>query len=530
MIMQSRDFFTRKASGLVRQLSASDVLMFNILSMGIVWTFLYIVYGPLLYPGVNMPVTVIIAAFPVFLVALTFLFFSVAMPRSGGDFVWVSRSIHPAIAFMNNFLLGVIMLSFMGPVGGWFLDPGITSIMIDWGTLTNNPTLIAQAHSLVNANNLSIFALIVVLVAVGVNFLGTKNIWRFQWGCFLFVIVGTVLFIVAMLAAGHDTFVSRFNQLSGTSYDAIVRAAQESGYNTGFTSTALLFGTVYAFLNFFGFQWSAYVGGEVKDVSRSQVVAILGSVAVFGAFCFMSFETSYIVGGSEFVHAAAFLSLTGNSAWTLPMPAWSNYLIVFATDNPWVAALVGFSVIASVFGSLTTIVVMVTRLIFAWSFDRIIPAAFSSVDQRFRVPRNALALVAGISLIYVYLTYFTTVMSFLSYSILGMWISTGIIGLAAMVFPYRRRDIFEKSPKMVQTKVGGVPAMSILGAITLLTGAFVSIGTIAPQYTGAPVNPYYVLAILLTMGIGLLIYGIAYWYNRRIGIDMGVGFREIPPA
>ena len=504
--------------------------MFNVLNMGIVWTFIYIVYGPLLYPGVNMAETVLIAASPVFIVAMTFMFFAVAMPRSGGDFVWVSRSIHPSIAFMENFLLAAIMLSFMGPVGGWVLDPGLTSMMIDWGMLTNNPGLITLAHSLVTPMNQFIVAVLVAVVLVGLNFAGTKTVWRFQWACFFFVIVGALLFIFSMLTTGHDAFVANFNQMSGANYDALIKAAQGTGYVTTFTSTGLVFGSVYAFLNFFGFQWSAYVGGEVKDVHRSQIVAILGSVLLFAAFAYLSFETSYIVAGSDFVHAAAYLSLTGNSAWTLAMPPWSNFLIVFATNNPWIAALVGFAIVASAFGALMTVVVFATRLVFAWSFDRIIPTAFSAVEQKFHAPRNALGLVLVVSIIYCYLAFFTSVLSYLSYGVLGQWLTTGIIGVAAIIFPYRRKDIFEKAPKLVQAKVGNVPVMAIFGVITALTGAFVSVATVVPQFTGAPVNPYFLLAIFLTMIVALIIYAIAYWYNQRIGIDMRVGFREVPPA
>lgn len=528
--MQTREFFTRKASGLVRQLSASDSLMFNLLNMGTVWTFLYIVYGPLLYPGVDMPGTVLLAAPFVFIISLTFLFFAVAMPRSGGDFVWVSRSIHPAIAFMENFLLAAIMLSFMGPVGGWLLDPGITSILINWGTITNNPAMIDLAHSLVTPVNLAMAAVFVAIVVVGLNFAGTRNAWRFQWGCFALVIVGLLLFIFSMFATGHETFVARFNQLSGANYQQVIDAAKQADYFTGLSAAVLLTGSVYAFLNFYGFQWSTYVGGEVKDVGRSQIVAILGSVVIFAALAYLSFLASYVVAGQEFVHAAAFTSLTGNEAWTAAMPPWSNYLIAFATDQPVIAALVGLAIIASVFGSLTTVVIMVTRLVFAWSFDRIIPTTFSSVDQRFHAPRNALALVFAISLVYIYLAFFTTVLSFLSYAVLGMWTATSIIGIAATVFPYRRKDIFEKSPKLVQTKVGGVPLMSVFGAVTAIISAFVALATVLPQFTGAPVNPYFAGAIVLTMVIALVIYAIAYSYNKSTGIDMHAGFSEIPPA
>lgn len=139
-------------------------------------------------------------------------------------------------------------------------------------------------------------------------------------------------------------------------------------------------------------------------------------------------------------------------------------------------------------------------------------------------------MVFIVSLIYCYLAFYTTVLSFLSYSILGMWTATAIIGIGAVVFPFRRRDIWEKAPKLVQTKVGGIPLMSIFGAVTAIISSFVALSTVLPQFTGAPVNPYYVGAIVLTMIIGLVIYAVAYSYNRSIGIDMRAGFSEIPPA
>jgi len=166
---------------------------------------------------------------------------------------------------------------------------------------------------------------------------------------------------------------------------------------------------------------------------------------------------------------------------------------------------------------------------FAWSFDRIIPSAFSDVEKRFHVPRNALILCFVVGLFFLYLTVFTTVLSYFSYGILAVWIGVGIVGLAAAAFPFRRKDIFDKSPKMVQTRVAGVPLMSIFGVITCITGWFAGVAMVAPQFTGAPVNPYYSLMIVGLIALAFVIYGVARWYNGRIGIDMDVGFRELPP-
>lgn len=504
--------------------------MYNILQMGTAWTFVFIIYGPVLYPGVNMANTVLVAAPFVFIVALANLFFAVSMPRAGGDYIWVSRSVHPAIGFMENFMYVVIMMSFFGPVGGWALDPGFTSLLINYGTLTGNAGLISLAHSLVNPMNVFIATLIVVGTAILATGAGTKNVWRFQWVCFIFVIVGILLQIGVMFSVPHATFVARFNQLSGANYDTVIKAAQSSGFNTGFTLSGTIVGTMYAFENFYGFQFSAYVGGEIKDVGRSQIIAILGSVIAFALLTFLSYEAAYVFAGPDFIHAAAYLSLTGNSVWTASMPPWLNYLIIFATDNPIVAILLPMALIMGVFGAVTTVIIMATRCFFAWSFDRIIPSAFSSIDRRFHTPRNALLLALVISVIYLYLSAFSTLLTFLSYGTLGTYVSCAIIGLAAVLFPFRRTDILEKAPKIVQYKVGSIPLMSIFGIVTFFTGIFVAATVVLPQFTGAPVNPYYLGAIILTMLIGLVIYGIAYWYNQRIGINMHQGYTEVPPA
>lgn len=51
---------------------------------------------------------------------------------------------------------------------------------------------------------------------------------------------------------------------------------------TGFTVFATVHGTMCAFQNFLGFAHSIFVGGEVKQVNRSQGIGILGSTLVLG--------------------------------------------------------------------------------------------------------------------------------------------------------------------------------------------------------------------------------------------------------
>jgi hypothetical protein len=57
----------------------------------------------------------------------------------------------------------------------------------------------------------------------------------------------------------------------------------------------------------------------------------------------------------------------------------------------------------------------------------------------------------------------------------------------------------------------------------------VSISQSLPQFTGAPLNPYYVSGALATFVPAIVYYPIVAWYNKRRGLDMGTAFHEIPP-
>ena len=505
-------------------------MAYNVVAQGHVWPFLYIVWGPVLFAGVDMPSTVIIATIVTAALSVTYYLFSTSMPRSGGDFVWVSRSLHPLIAFTSSLLFAIIMMSFLGIIGGWVVDPALRSVLVVWGVLTSNAAMVTQVSALLTPTNLFIVSSIVVLLACVLNLIPTKTMIRILWACFIIGLMGVLAFSGAMIAVGHEGFVARFNQLSGANYLEIIHSAQSAGYFTGFAVFATILGTMYAFQNFLGFAYSIYLGGEVKEVNRSQAIGIFGSTIVLGLVTWAVYKIAYVVMGSDFMHSAAYLAMTGNGAWTLPMIPYLSYMVAFATDNPLLGILPGIGLMAAAFGGCVVLVSMSTRMIFAYSFDRILPTRMADVDDRFHVPRNAVGLVFVIAIFFVYLAYFTPVLSYYAYSSIGLWIPQIIIGVAAMVFPYRRKDILEKAPSFVQKKIGGIPILAVFGAITTIVSTFNAIVPVMPLYTGAPINPIYISAILVTILPGPIIYAIAYLYNRRMGIDMTMGFRELPPA
>src|ERR1700729_470299 len=131
----SRNLFFRNPTGLVRELSAFDAfnLVFSavLIPVGITEV---MAFTPTFWPHANMLLAFLLATPLVATTGLVYLYYTVIMPRSGGDYVWVSRTLSPFFGFFVNFSLTFVfltwiafnftyMLSVMGPavafVAGW---------------------------------------------------------------------------------------------------------------------------------------------------------------------------------------------------------------------------------------------------------------------------------------------------------------------------------------------------------------------------------------------------------------------------
>src|SRR5437588_8594087 len=152
----SQGLFVRNATGLVRELNAFDAfnLVFSavLIPVGITQV---MGFTPQFWPLANMPAAFAIATPLVLCFGLVYLYFTQLMPRSGGDYVWVSRTLHPSLGFIVNFSLSFVfltwvafnftfMLSVVGPAASyvlgihnhWFVSPTRNEMMVISTVLT----------------------------------------------------------------------------------------------------------------------------------------------------------------------------------------------------------------------------------------------------------------------------------------------------------------------------------------------------------------------------------------------------------
>jgi amino acid transporter len=85
-------------------------------------------YGPSLYPGAGVWLSTLLAAAGMLAVAVTFHFWSVIFPRSGGVYVSLSRGLSPAFAFVGSLVETVILLYYAAFAASLIVKVGLSSL------------------------------------------------------------------------------------------------------------------------------------------------------------------------------------------------------------------------------------------------------------------------------------------------------------------------------------------------------------------------------------------------------------------
>jgi amino acid transporter len=519
--------FVREATGLVRDFSAFDSLMINLVAIGVLFSFTNVIFAAEFYSGANLIVSAVVALLLCIPYASLYIIFSIAMPRSGGDYVWVSRSLSPVLGFLANFYITLIILSFSGITTGWGFQYGLGPMFQSFYQLSGNSFYQHMATTFANTNYDFLSSVVVSGVSGYLIIRGTRKLAWFQWIAGLGSIVGALIFVAVLFAANPATVASNFSTYAGVSYASVLSTAASQGISTGFTANGTLLGSVYAALTLIAFMYSSYFAGEVKRVRRSQIIAQYGSLVTAAALQVLIAAALYHAFGSDFISAISQLGLT--SSYPLPLLPFGQYLLGFVTNNFLIIGVVNVCFMVMCWGACAAYIFTSSRNIFAWSFDRVIPSRLSTVGSRYGSPYLVVAVATAISMTYAFLDYYTTVLStVLSYSLLGWWIAVFIVALAGIVFPFRRRDIFDSSPTIVKIKLGGLPLVSLLGGMLAVIAAFLAYSVISPAYVGV-LNATYVYAVIVLLLLGVVIFYISYAYHRRKGLSLDLAYREVPP-
>ena len=535
--MATQDVFVRKSSGLTRQISPRDALMYAAMNPGLLYSLVYIIYAPAFYQGAHMGIGVIwvLLMFPI---AGLIWYFSVSMPRSGGEYVYISRALHPSLGLWASFIISVTGISWLGVITDWWMTWGVNSTLRAIGVANENQGLIDLANNLDQQwVRLLIGSISILGLTTWLFFKGTKMMMRLSYWAVAFGWLAILILLGFVVFSGRDAFMDGFNRLSGTDYQTVLAAGQSAGavFKVTFFAT-MLAGVTYICLNTLGSTYSASLAGEIRGVSRSQALALFGSLVIQMAIWFSAYQLLYALVGRDFLHSMNALWLNGDPAYPATFAApnagaepFPTMYLAFINGNPLILGLFGFCFILVTWVSIAGLAFAPIRNVFAWSFDRIIPTKFSEIRTRYRAP--AWSIVAVILTAYIFFLlqiYRPDIVANILYSIIAWFLGWIVLGIAGMVYPYRRKELYQAGPPATQKTIGGIPVISILGFVTAVVSVFISWAVLKPFLEGdAPWSglwPVYVMA-----GVPVVIYVVAHYYHKSKGIPLSLQFSQVPP-
>jgi len=524
--MASKGVFIRDATGLVRSISGVDAFLscvgFLAVPLGL-FTYTSAIY---LFPGSDPVLATIIATIFSLFVSLMYTLFSWAMPRAGGDYVFMSRSIHPSIGFVFN---GHLMIWYL--VSTVFYTMGITSFAIApslliIGTVTGDQGLINLANTLSTPMNVTIIGTVLILVMVLVLLTGSRPTFKLANVLVILSFVGYAIMLWLLAANSNASFVSVFNKFA--SYQGIIDAAHAAGFSpTSPNPFAQTLGITYFIFLTTGFGIAtSYYAGEVKSMKKtllySQILPtlLIGILlAVLGGLAVRDF-------GYDFLGSAWYLSSNGSSKYPFSVPPFWGLFVSMLTNDPSILWLIAVTWTAAVISAIPPIFTAVSRSIFAWSFDGITPAKLASVNEKYGAPTYSILLIGVIAEIALILSNYTSFLTFTAGVGIAFMIAFIFVALAAIVFPFTRKDIYSTS--VAKLNLGPVPLITVAGVVSLIWYLIILYFLVSNPLYGANI-PSTWIAIAATILVPIVVYVAADYYRKKQGLNLGRALREIPP-
>ena len=446
--------FVRQSTGLVREASALDAAIFNAvfsapvgaaLAFGLFWAYSA-------FPKADLVSATVISFFLNIPVLIMMALLAASMPRTGGDYVWVSRILSPPLAVVSNFAAALSALIGATFWARYFAVSALGPVLVSIGAVTNNQTLIEWGHNFSDQKEhqlwvfLGGFAMIALLTTVLIA--GTKSTFRWQNVFFIIATVGTFLAFLVLLFGNNADFTAHFNALNaqfggGTAADVIGTnaGAAPDVSDLGQTIPAIFVVMTFMMWNW----WSVYLSGELKSAANRtrQLQVMFGALIWDVVFISLGAILFFRVVGFDFVVAAN----SGSTAYAIPSGPFFQLLAALVANIPVLTVLIVGSFL---FWSLPAMVgntFMPIRTVFAWAFDRLLPEKFAEVNERTHSPVPAILLVMAI------------VTAMLAWSIVstdfGTWLALGGAGRRGL-----RPDRVGRCVRVRPAPAGPVPGVA----------------------------------------------------------------------
>jgi APA family basic amino acid/polyamine antiporter len=527
--------FARNATGLVRGISPKSSLIINLIpghpAQSLAAGFFFVFA---LFPGGSYLLGLALVIPLVLAISYAFGLLTQMIPRSGGDYMLVSRVIHPALGLVSSFCMTLATLFSNAFFGLAFVTIGLGPGLVGVGLVSGSHTLVDWGTTIQGSTGWK-FALGSLMMCVSALILasGWRLTLRIQNTLFWLVSGSVIVAVIAAVFTSRGAFISNFNDFARPlthnpdTYHNVIATAQKAGVDTSpafsFKNTIPIMG-FFATFSIFSY-WSTFVGGEVRQANTMKMannmafagVAGIAVVAVCAALFFHTFGTPFMIaangGGfpAQISAAPTYFFLMGASVGSTIFAVF----ITFAYVLFWpLICYISF--------------IQPTRMIFAYAFDGILPKAVT------KTTRNGAPYVATlISLVlciavFLWAVNYTGFLQILVYATLVQLIAMGLVGLSAVLVPWLKPDLYRASTT-TRTFLR-IPVVSIAGAGAIAVSVIIWVLYFNYKTQFGLTNTGRMFAIFgVTIAAGAIYYLIARAVRRSQGVNVDLAYAEIPP-
>jgi amino acid transporter len=375
-----------------------------------------------------------------------------------------------------------------------------------------------------------------VVVGIGMQLYAKIQRWSFYIG--MVAILTWVAMLLFTTSAGFQAAFNNFMQNtmgwgSGGAFEQVLQMAKDNGYQAVALSqtsagSSFLIGPALAY-TFMYIAWTGTLVGEIGGVNqfKNSFKMFMGGNIFSMIVCagFMWLLISRI--SNEFFTSSNFLWISGNTG-DMPVAPYYGIFLMSLSQSPLVWLWIAIGLAAWFWIWPTNNMVMSTRVMFAMSYDRMLPGFVARVSKRWGVPIIAVAICYVGSLIMGWAYFYTDFAGLTLDMPLMTSIAFATSTAVGMLFPYLNstKKIYEASPISKYT-VAGLPLITVAGALGVLYFAIMFYLYISDARYGVnnALSAMYILGAVL---ISAVIYFVYRAYRRSQGVDTDMTYREIP--
>lgn len=532
---ESGRLFIRQTSGLVRELGIPAAVGISLASVAIVNTFINFNAGLTAFPKADMFLPLFAAAF-IWLVAM-FAYRNLlrAVPRAGGEYVYLSRIVSPVVGSIAGLSIAFVF-TYILSTNAHFTAQFTPFMLTGFGAVFHSTALSNAANHVTSNTAIFLISLVVMVIVALLSLTAVKIVARIIFGLILLQVLAFIVLMIVLAANSKTDFASSLAAFSHHpgAYQAILSAGKTDKVAIGSSIASMVAIIPFMVLNYNGVLYSYYVGGELRRPGRTYLYASVISLVVLvvlwgGVWALLRakiglpfMQSQANVGAADptaYAKITSLSSVSGGLGYGMILTTNPIARLLFATAVPLAEIAVNLA-----------FVTVTTRVLFAQAFDRLLPVNVAKVGERNHAPNVAIAIVVIIGAAFCYVTSFVNLSNIVALQSLFFAFILLAGGVAALFLPYRRPELITPSGIADDAKAAWLRKVMLVGAGTTVLALFTVFEIVSHTSVYGKFSWESIVTLVVVLGAGPVIYTIARSVRRqRNSLDLAMAMHELPP-